>query len=369
MFSKITILSLIKFNQAVLLAFITDNYSKLYTKKLNRMPFFTRRNFLRNSLIGGISLPLGFLGCTNSKQDLQDKKSQKKMIKPIILSTWSMGIKANEAAWEKINNTQNALDAVEAGVRITEADPNITSVGYGATPDRDGNITLDACIMDHLGNAGSVSYLQHILHPISVARKVMEETPHVMLTGEGALQFALEQGFDKMNLMTEDSTKRYEEWKKTANYNPEINVENHDTIGMIALDQNGNLSGACTTSGIGYKMAGRVGDSPVIGAGLFVDNEVGAATATGLGELVLKTLGTFLTVEFMRMGKSPQEACEAAIKRIMDKYPEAKNAQVGFIAINKNGEHGAFAIHDGFDFAIHTNESNTLIRSDFYLKN
>lgn len=333
------------------------------------MSIFSRRSFIHNTFLGGIALQLGLLGCSSeSEKKIKPEKSALPGQKPLILSTWSMGIEANAAAWKLIKENKPALDAVEAGVRVTEADPEITSVGIGATPDRDGNVTLDACIMDHLGNAGSVSFLKNILHPVSVARKVMEETPHVMLTGDGALQFALSKGFEPTDLMTPESRQRWEEWKKTANYDPEINVENHDTIGMIALDENGNLSGACTTSGIGYKLPGRVGDSPVIGAGLYVDNEVGAATVTGLGELVLKTLGTFLIVELMRQKKSPQEACELAIQRILDKYPDAPSAQVGFIAIDKEGRHGAYSIHPGFQYAIRSNEIEELVDAPHHLK-
>ncbi len=208
--------------------------------------------------------------------------------------------------------------------------------------------------MDEKGNAGSVSFLQNIKHPISVARKVMEETPHVMLAGEGALKFAKSQGFIEEDLLVEETRADYKKWLETSEYKPVINIENHDTIGLIAMDKQGNISGACTTSGLGYKMHGRVGDSPVIGAGLFVDNEIGAATATGMGEAVLKTCGTFLVVELMRQGKSPQEACEEAVKRIAAKQ-DYKNFQIGYIAVNKAGEVGAYSIHSGFDYAISSN--------------
>jgi N4-(beta-N-acetylglucosaminyl)-L-asparaginase len=252
-------------------------------------------------------------------------------------------------------------------VHVPEADPNNQSVGLGGFPDRDGIVTLDACIMDEFGNCGSVAALQNIVHPISVARLVMEKTPHVMLVGEGALKFALEQGFKKENLLTPKSEKDWKEWLKKSEYNPQINSENksfrpdklpgnklnHDTIGMLAMDAKGNLSGACTTSGMGFKMHGRVGDSPIIGAGLFVDNEVGAATSTGVGEEVIRNVGSFLVVELMRQGYSPEEACKAAVMRIIKKKPEiAKDIQVGFLAINKQGKYGAYAIQKGFSFAV-----------------
>uniref|UniRef100_UPI00259B4CFE isoaspartyl peptidase/L-asparaginase family protein n=1 Tax=uncultured Polaribacter sp. TaxID=174711 RepID=UPI00259B4CFE len=204
---------------------------------------------------------------------------------------------------------------------------------------------------------------------ISVARKVMEDTPHVMLVGEGAEKFALEKGFKKENLLTEASKKAWEKWKEKSEYKPIINIENHDTIGMLAIDKKGNISGACTTSGLAYKMAGRVGDSPIIGGGLFVDNEVGGASATGLGEEVLKTVGSFLIVELMRQGKSPQEACEEAIGRIVNKPGKNfKDFQVGYIAVNKQGETGAYSIHEWFSYNIYKNKENKNIKSDFFNK-
>jgi N4-(beta-N-acetylglucosaminyl)-L-asparaginase len=287
---------------------------------------------------------------------------------PTVVSTWNFGMAANAGAWTVLEKGGRALDAVEAGVRIPEADPENQSVGIGGSPDRDGRVTLDACIMDEAGNAGSVCGLEHIMHPISVARLVMEKTPHVMLIGEGALEFALKNGFTKENLLTEKSKKDWQEWLKKADYKPIINVENHDTIGMLALDKSGNLSGACTTSGLAYKMHGRVGDSPVIGAGLYVDNEIGAATSTGLGELVLRTCGSFLIVELMRQGLSPQKACEAGVKRVIQKNKNYKDVQIGFLAINKQGEIGAYAIQKGFQYAVNVNGKAQLLDSDFFLK-
>lgn len=289
---------------------------------------------------------------------------------PIVISTWDFGIAANAAAWKVLQKNGKALDAVEQGVWVPEADETNFTVGYGGLPDRDGKVTLDACIMDELGNCGAVLALEHIKHPISVARKVMELTPHVMLAGDGALQFALEQGFKKENLLTPESEKKWKEWLKTAKYEPVMNIENkqydkaapqklpgnqynHDTIGMIALDAHGNLSGACTTSGMAYKLHGRVGDSPIIGAGLYIDNEVGGATSTGVGEEVVRNVGSFLVVELMRQGYSPEDACKEAVMRIIRKKPAtAKNIQVGFLAMNKKGEYGAYAIQEGFSYAV-----------------
>ena len=297
---------------------------------------------------------------------------------PIVISTWDFGIAANQAAWEVLKSGGRALDAVEQGVKVPEADLKNQTVGKGGYPDRDGYVTLDACIMDELGNCGSVAALENITHAISIARLVMEKTPHVMLVGEGALQFALENGFKEENLLTPESEKAWKEWLKEGEYQPIINIENqrfsptklpgnqynHDTIGMLALDKNGNLSGACTTSGMAFKMHGRVGDSPIIGAGLYVDNEVGGATSTGVGEEVIRTVGSFLVVELMRQGYSPEDACKEAIQRIIQKKPEkAKEIQVGFLALNKKGEYGSYALQQGFTYAVCNQEKqDTLIK-------
>jgi N4-(beta-N-acetylglucosaminyl)-L-asparaginase len=281
--------------------------------------------------------------------------------KPVVISTWNFGLQANEAAWAILSKGGRALDAVEAGARVPEGDPKETSVGLGGLPDRDGHVTLDACIMDENGNIGSVAFLEGIVHPVSVARLVMEKTPHVMLVGEGAQQFALANGFKKEKLLTKESEKAWKEWLKEKKYKPIANIENHDTIGILALDANGNLSGACTTSGMAYKLRGRVGDSPIIGAGLYVDNEVGAATSTGVGEEVIRIVGCHLVVELMRQGHSPEAACKLAVERIIQKNPsKAKEIQVGFLALNKNGEHGAYCLQKGFTFAVYQPSGNTL---------
>jgi N4-(beta-N-acetylglucosaminyl)-L-asparaginase len=223
--------------------------------------------------------------------------------------------------------------------------------------------------MDELGNCGSVAFIEDISHPISVARKVMERTPHVMLVGEGAQKFALANGFKKENLLTEKSKKAYKAWKKEQEYEPVANIENHDTLGVVAMDTSGNLSGACTTSGMAYKLRGRVGDSPIIGAGLYVDNEVGAATSTGVGEEVIRIVGSHLVVELMRQGLSPTDACREAVTRIVKKNPErAKTLQVGFLALSKNGEYGAFCLLPGFNFAVRDEATNKLIDASYYFK-
>lgn len=287
---------------------------------------------------------------------------------PMVIATWD-NRKATQAAWDVLHTNGRALDAVEAGARIPEADPNDTSVGYGGFPDRDGHVTLDACIMDEFGMAGSVCFLEHIMHPISVARRVMEKTPHVMLVGEGALQFALEEGFEKTNLLTDTAREAWEKWKVKSEYKPVINIERHDTIGILALDKQNRIAGACTTSGMAFKMRGRVGDSPIIGAGMFADNEVGAAACSGLGEILLRTLGCYQVVEEMRRGAHPQKAAETTIRRIVQKYPEiCQKNQVGFVVIDVKGRHGAYAIHPGFNFALYQNEQNLVFESDSHFK-
>ncbi len=328
----------------------------------------SRRSFVVKSSLAfaGISL------IENAVSQTLTKSAEKKF--PIVISTWNHGIPANEAAWKILSAGGYSLDAVEAGVRIPEGDPEVITVGYGGIPDASGKVTLDACIMDEKGRAGSVTYLEYIKHPISVARLVMEKTPHVMLSGKGALSFALDNGFKKENLLTPKMKEAWKKWKKEKReFSTKINIENqllenHDTIGMLAIDNEGRISGACTTSGMGYKLPGRVGDSPIIGAGLFVDSEVGGAVATGTGELVMKTLGSFLVVEMMRGGMSPSEACEQAVKRIAKKIPDYQKHQVGFVALNSLGEFGSFCIQPGFNFAVKTNLITDLIDSEAWMK-
>lgn len=311
----------------------------------------SRRDFLKLSAL------LGLAGLSKASPAFAATKNQPEAI---VVSTWEHGVAANAAAWQVLATGGRALDAVEAGVRVPEADPKVRTVGYGGYPDRDGIVTLDACIMDEQMNCGSVAFLQNIKHPISVARLVMEKTPHVMLVGEGAKQFALQQGFKEENLLTPESEADWKAWLKDQKIQ-QINIENHDTIGMLALDSAGNLSGACTTSGAAYKMHGRVGDSPLIGAGLYVDNDIGAATATGMGELMIKTVGSHLVVEMMRQGASPEEACKQAVLRIARKLGDYAQFQVGFLALNKQGQYGAYGIQPGFNYAVQNKAGSKLI--------
>ena len=331
-------------------------------------------------------LKLGSLGL--SALTFSGFKSETETRKPIVISTWKEGIAANMAAWNILRVGGRALDAVEQGVMVTESSLNCC-VGLGANPDRDGYVTLDSCIMDEFANCGSVAFLERIKHPVSVARRVMKKTPHVMLVGSGAQQFALAEGFPLESAeLSESAKKAYENWLIKSEYKPVINIENsknetafyaphklengnwnHDTIGMVAMDANGNLSGSCTTSGMGFKMRGRLGDSPIIGAGLFVDNEIGAATATGQGEDVIRICGSHLVVELMRQGLSPENACKKAVERIIKiKGASAKDIQVGFIAINKKGEYGGYCIQKGFDFAVcYADDQNFMVPGKFLI--
>ncbi|MCY1723102.1 N(4)-(beta-N-acetylglucosaminyl)-L-asparaginase [Prolixibacteraceae bacterium Z1-6] len=327
----------------------------------------TRRSFIAKS-------SLAIAGAGLAPKVFSNSVFQNNNNLPLVISTWNHGMPANEAAWEILAKGGHSLDAVEAGVRVPEADENVITVGKGGIPDASGKVTLDACIMDEKGRAGSVTYLQHIVHPISVARLVMEKTPHVMLSGKGALEFALDNGFKKEKLLTKKRKEEWKKWKKEyEEFSVKINIENvtednHDTIGMLAIDKDGRVSGACTTSGMGYKMPGRVGDSPIIGAGLFVDGEVGGATATGSGELVMKTVGSFLVVELMCQGMTPGKACEEAVKRIAKKIPNYQNHQIGYIALNTKGEYGSFCIQPGFNYAIKTPEITELVDAEAWLK-
>jgi N4-(beta-N-acetylglucosaminyl)-L-asparaginase len=300
---------------------------------------------------------------------------------PVIISTWDFGKKANNVSWTTLQQGGSALDAVEKGINLIEEDPDNLTVGIGGLPDREGHVTLDACIMDQDSRCGSVMGVEHIVNVISLARRVMEKTPHVILVGDGALQFAMDQGFKKTNLLTPKSEALWKEWLKTSNYQPRMNIENelykkdpmpggkdnHDTIGLIAMDAKGNIAGGCSTSGMAYKMRGRVGDSPVIGAGLFVDNEIGAATSTGVGEEVIRCVGSHLVVELMRHGYTPENACKEAVMRIVRKSPaKSKEIQVGFLAINKKGEYGAYALQKGFSFAVKTANQDIVIPGKSY---
>lgn len=332
-----------------------------------------RRKFIKQTALGSLGLSTVYTCANNSNDKIATKISTSKSeTKPLIISTWNHGLPANEEAWKQLQKGANGLDAIVAGVGIPEADPKVRSVGYGGLPDREGKVTLDACIMDSNSDCGSVSFLQGIKHPIAVAKKVLQDTPHVMLSGRGALEFALSQGFKEENLLTPESEKSWKNWLEKSKYQPVINIENHDTISMLIIDAEGNLTGGCTTSGAAWKMHGRVGDSPIIGAGLFLDNDIGAAAATGLGEAVIRTAGSAMVVELMRQGKSPTNACKEIVERIHKKHIGHKDLsylQVGFIAVNKQGEYGGYSLRAGFNFAVYDNENgNRMEKSAFKIK-
>ena len=320
-----------------------------------------RREFIWTSVVGTAG---ALMGCT---QDGGGERAQSPSPTPpgnggpIIMSTWVHGMPANTKAWQVLQGGGSVLDAVEQGVMVTENDLTNRSVGLGGSPDRDGRTTLDACIQDHDGRCGSVACLETIEHPIRVARAIMERTPHVMLVGAGALKWALANGFKEKKVRIPEVEAEYQEWLRTSEYKPIVNVENHDTIGLLALDRGGRMAGSCTTSGMAYKIHGRVGDSPIIGAGLFVDGEVGAACATGTGELVIRTVGSHTVVEMMRHGRSPQEACEEAVRRILRFLPDPQNHQVGFLALRKDGAYGAAALQPGFNFALQTEATGSMV--------
>lgn len=310
-------------------------------------------------------------------------------MEPLVISTWKHGLAANEKAYEILSSGGNSLDAVEQGVRVAEDDPNVLSVGYGGLPDAEGRVTLDAAIMDWKARIGAVICVEHIKNPVSVARLILEKTEHVCLAGEGAYNFAITNGFQPDILHTESSIKKYNEWKngrygKSQEFHTDeykvkksnglgINDDgNHDTIGMVAIDKDGHISASCTTSGTAWKLHGRVGDTPIIGAGLYVDGEVGGAVSTGRGEECVRACGSFLVVEMMAQGMSPQVACEFAVKRVIKlNLLSHKNRdhdyQVGFIAVNVKGEFGAASVREGFEYALFRENKNTLSKSKFII--
>lgn len=330
------------------------------------MAITTRRSFIAKASLGvaGVGL-LNYAGAfpSGSTTGL-----------PVVVSTWKHGVAANKAAWDVLSQGGYALDAVEAGIRVPEADPEVISVGYGGVPDASGKVTLDAAVMDESGNAGSVAYLSCIKHPVSVARLVMEKTPHVMLAGKGAQKFALGHGFEKEKLLTPEMKKLWKRWKNgdieidTAASIEEQLGQNHDTIGMLALDEKGRICGGTSTSGIAFKLHGRVGDAPLIGAGLYIDGETGGAVVTGSGEIIIKTMGAFLVVELMRNGMNARDACMEAVKRIVKKSADYENYQVGFLALDKNGNYGAFSILPGFDFAVKSTGTEKIAEADSWMK-
>jgi L-asparaginase/N4-(beta-N-acetylglucosaminyl)-L-asparaginase len=330
----------------------------------------TRRTFLKiSAAIGAIGGALSFRTLFAKAKPAGRALAADPPKGPVVVSTWRHGIPANEAAVKVLDGGGSALDAVEAGVMVPEGDPGVRSVGYGGYPDEDCLVTLDASIMGPDGNAGSVAFVQGYKHPISVARKVMEDTDHVMIVGAGAEEFARKTGYAREELLTEEARQAWQKWKSGLSEDDDWFPphENHDTIGMVAIDAAGDLAGACTTSGLAFKIHGRVGDSPIIGSGMFVDNEVGAVAATGRGEAVIKVCGSFLVVEYMRQGLTPTDACKWAMRRIAEKHGGKPKFQVAFVAVNKKGEIGAYSMIEGFQYALAQDGKNELIDSEHLL--
>ena len=325
-----------------------------------------RRKFVRLSALG---LTAAVVRPAFAGETLENNETVSSEFKgPVMISTWNHGLDANKAGWEVLKNGGSSLDAVEAGARVTESDVKNRSVGIGGMPDREGHVTLDACIMDWEANCGSVGFLEGIAHPISVARHIMEHTPHVMLVGSGAKQYALKNGFDTIKTPLPEVKAEWKKWKKDQEAmakKPQINHENHDTIGLLAIDKEGRISGACTTSGWAYKLPGRLGDSPIIGAGLFIDQEVGGAVATGLGESIIRVAGAHTVVELMRHGRTPQEACKEAVDRLIRKHKDMTGLQCGFLAIDRFGNVGAYSVYNGFNYAYRDTSKEELIDSVF----
>lgn len=330
------------------------------------MATVSRRDFLKLSAAGAAAglVPTRALSAGSRKPEPLASSGG-----PVVLSTWRHGVPANEVAWAILGEGGAALDAVEAGVRVPEADPVVMSVGFGGLPDEDCRVTLDASIMGPNGNAGAVAFVQGYRHPISIARRVMEDTDHVMLVGAGAEEFARRCGFPREELLTDEARERWRKWRAGLSEEDDwlVPQEVHDTIGMVAIDARGDLAGACTTSGLAFKIHGRVGDSPLIGAGMYVDNEVGAAAATGRGEAVIKVCGSFLVVELMRSGHSPEEACREVLMRIIDRHVGSVDFQVGFIALSKEGSYAAMSVQEGFQYALASGGTNELIDASHIL--
>ncbi|WP_026754051.1 isoaspartyl peptidase/L-asparaginase family protein [Sediminibacter sp. Hel_I_10] len=328
-----------------------------------------RRHFLKRVSISslGMSIVPSLFTFAETSETTKNNMTISQKKKPIAICTWAFK-NATAMAGEALSKGAKALDAAVIGAEVEENNLKNTTVGKGGTPDREGNVTLDACVMDSNGDCGAVVCVEHITNVAALAKKVMTETPHVMLSGKGAEEFGYQQGFKKEELLTPSSIEAFEAWKKSPEYKPIINIENHDTIGMLCMDEDGDIAGACSTSGLSYKMKGRIGDSPIIGSGLFIDNEIGGAAATGLGEEVMKTVGSFLIVELMRNGMSPQQACKEAVERIVKKNKGYKDFQIAYIAMNKAGEVGSYCIHKGFSYMTYKDGENTETASQSYIK-
>jgi isoaspartyl peptidase/L-asparaginase-like protein (Ntn-hydrolase superfamily) len=289
------------------------------------------------------------------------------MAEYVVIATWPFGQMAVKTAVPLLQQGKPALDAALAGAQAVEDDPKVNSVGYAGLPNAVGTVQLDACVMDgQTLNCGAVGGLENIRHPAALARRVMEKTPHVLLVGEGARQFAVQQGFPLDNLNTPESLATWEKGRKRDKNPEEPPPDSHDTVAVLALDQKGNLGGVCTTSGLAYKLPGRVGDSPLIGHGLYVDNTAGAAGATGVGEEIIRIGGSLLIVEAMRAGRSPQEACEQAVRKVnaVAVRRGVHPARVAFLALDPMGRVGAACTaRTNFQYAVGRGDKVELLKA------
>ena len=281
---------------------------------------------------------------------------------PLVISTWSFGMAANAAAWKLLSAGGPALDSVEAGIVQCEDDPTVDSVGFGGLPDSGGEVTLDASIMDHTGRCGAVACLHRVRNAIKVARMVMEKTPHVMLVGEPATKFALDNGLPQTNLLSPQAGKKFDDWRAK---HEAAEVESHDTIGMLAIDAAGRIAGGCSTSGLAFKLPGRVGDSPIIGAGLYLAPGVGAAAATGHGEEMMKVCASFSIVEQMHRGLEPREAIAHVLNEILRRHCGKADVDVSFIALRVDAAYAGMTLRPktNFRYAVTTPTETQLINA------
>ena len=346
-----------------------------------------RRDFIRTTAAAGMSAVIG-----ESAGAFQQSATARSAVKPLVISS-ANGLQATAKAMEMIQQGSDALDAIVAGVNIVEDDPKDNSVGYGGLPNEEGVVELDASVMHGpSGRGGAVASIRNIKNPSKVAKLVMERSDHVLIVGEGALRFAKAHGFQEENLLTDDSREIWLKWKETMSTNddwlPPHDIEakdigeglksflrNHGTINCDAIDLRGNISGCTTTSGLAFKIPGRVGDSPILGAGLYVDNEVGAAGSTGRGESNLLACSSVMIVEYMRQGKSPEQACIMACERVAKQTKEKRLLDdkgrpkfgLNFYALNKKGEFGGATLWSGGKFAVNTGEKESRLVELAYL--
>ncbi len=335
------------------------------SRDLPATSLLNRRTFLASSTAAALGTTLTGRAASSKPSTMPVTRSAAP--KPLIVSTWPFGRAANDKAFATLQAGGNLLDAIVDGISVTEHDLANHSVGIAGTPNAEGVVSLDACIMDGpTHKCGSVAGVEGILPVIKLARAVMEKTRHVLLVGDGARKFALANGFENTPMPVPEELERWKAWKaKQAAAGPgSAPPLSHDTIAMVMLGANGDLAGGCSTSGLAYKLPGRVGDSPIIGSGLYVDNDIGAAGATGIGENIMRFCGSFQVVEFMRQGAHPRDACAEVIHRIQKKHPAGVDLAINFLAIDKKGRFGGAGTSDGFVFAVTHPGSSQVVQAD-----